>query len=82
MSSKQLLRHSLLEATTNFVVGIILIVIIAQLMSDYSHVIREYIWAGFQFKINLQTNFYTTVFFAVFSTIKIFVIRRIFNRFS
>lgn len=69
-------KHSLYESVTNTLTGLIIAVTISQLF----HMFQHYLWPGFKWDINLESNLFVTVVLTIVSVIRGYIVRRAFNR--
>lgn len=76
MQTKQ---RSLVEAVTNTFTGTLLAVIISYLFCLLAPFIQEYIWAGFKWSINIESNLVVTTALTLVSICRQYIVRRAFN---
>lgn len=72
-------KHSILEITTNVVLGIVIGFTLSQLAHEYEAQIRHYIWAGFTWNLSASSNMLMTLILTSFSLIRGYIVRRVFN---
>lgn len=73
-------RHSLFEALTNVMSGMVIAFAVSQLAHHYQDEIREYIWEGFTWQLSVSSNIIMTIVLTVISVIRGYIWRRIFNK--
>ena len=71
---------SLIEATANVVSGMIIAFALSQLAAYFEPEIRQYIWAGFEWKVSASSNVFMTILLTTVSMIRGYSWRRYFNR--
>lgn len=73
-------RHSMLEAATNVLSGMLIALTISQLAHVFEPQIQKYIWKDFVWKLTLSSNIVMTTTLTVVSVARGYVWRRYFNK--
>lgn len=72
-------RGSLIEATTNTFIGMVLSFAISQAAHVYSGWIQIHIWSGFVWELSATSNIIMTVVLTAVSVLRSYIMRRSFN---
>ncbi len=72
--------HSFLETAANIISGMIIAFVISQIAAHFELEIRQYIWAGFEWKVSAGSNIVMTVILTIVSMGRGYSWRRYFNK--
>lgn len=72
-------HYSLIEATVNVLLGMVIAFTISQLAHHYEYEIQKYIWSGFVWKLSAESNLIMTTILTIFSFARGYIVRRLFN---